>query len=304
MHSQALVAVGLMLLVPANARGEEPDKVQQGEDASKHVIDRTWLYADDARVAAPGTVLATTNFSYTNVPSSPSRVGAPIPNCTSNCNTYDALGQNTGLPGAMLGLGGEIGLLPRLSVIGLAQVGLGGPDSVPTPTVGGMAGLRVQLLPSSFEHLHLALSGGYLREAWQGPFYNDDSGTWRPGSPNGNNGAWIQSAISGDIGHLRMAGTLHAEHVFADGRDPLDVMVVAGASYELLRNFRAGVEYVGQDLEESLSSGAEGGARHFLGPITSLQLLGNRLSLVAGPSIGLSWRSPEFIGRMAGSYSF
>ena len=51
--------------------------------------------------------------------------------------------------------------------------------------------------------------------------------------------------------------------------------------------FRAGLEWVGQDLEETFSPGAEGGARMFFGPIASLQLLRDRLTLVAGPSLGL-----------------
>ena len=60
-------------------------------------------------------------------------------------------------------------------------------------------------------------------------------------------------------------------------------MVQAGASYRVAGAFRAGVEYVGQDLEESFSAGAEGGARHFVGPIASMQLLDNRFTVVAGP---------------------
>ena len=302
-------AASSVALAASPARADEApstiDKPPAAEDdASKHVIDRTWLYVDDARIAAPMTLLATSNFSYTNIPNSPSRVAAPVPNCSGSCNTYDTLGVNTGLPGGMIGIGGELGLLPRVSLMAIAQIGLGGPDSVPTPAVGGMAGVRVQLLPSSFEHLHLVVSGGYLREAWQGPIYDDDNNTWKPGNPNGDNGAWLQGAIAGDIGHLRLAGTLHAEHIFAEGRDPLDVMVQAGASYEILWHFRAGVEYVGQDLEESFSPGAEGGARHFAGPIASLQLLEDRLSIVAGPSFGLTDRSPQVLGRLAGSYSF
>jgi hypothetical protein len=97
---------------------------------------------------------------------------------------------------------------------------------------------------------------------------------------------------------------VHGQHTFADGRDPLDVMVDLGASYRVAGTFRAGVEYVGQDLEESFSPGAEGGARHFLGPIASLQLLSDRLTLVAGPSIGLTVRSPDFLGRLALAYAF
>jgi hypothetical protein len=185
-----------------------------------------------------------------------------------------------------------------------AQVGLGGSDVAPTPNVGALQGVRIQLLPSSFEHVHLVLSGGYLREAWQGPVHNDTTDTWALGSPNGDNGAWGRLAISGDIGRLRLAGGVHAEHVFADGRDPVDVMVQAGASFVIVGSFRGGIEYVGQDLEESLNNGAEGGARHFLGPTASLQLLDERLSFVAGPSIGLTSRSPDFLGRVAASYAF
>lgn len=298
-------------LAASPARADEGpstiDKPATEDDATKHVIDRTWLYVDDARVAAPMTLLATTNFSYTNVPNSPSRIVAPTEapaGCSSPCNSYNSLGANTGLPGAMFAIGGELGLVSRVSVVAMAQIGLGGPDSVPTPSVGAIAGVRVQLLPSSFQHLHLVVSGGYLREAWQGPVFDDDNNTWKPGNPNGDNGAWLQGAISGDIGQLRLAGTLHTEHVFSDGRDPLDVMVQAGASYEFFWHFRAGIEYVGQDLEESFSPGAEGGARHFIGPIASLQLLGDRLSLVAGPSVGLTARSPDVLGRLAASYSF
>jgi hypothetical protein len=311
----SVLAPALLVTLPRIASADEmgvetqpavftPDKPKSDDSATRHQIDRTWLYTDDARVAAPWTVLAASNLSYTNAPNSPSRVAAPVPNCSGACNTYDTLGQNTGLPGGMLGLGAELGILPQVSLMGMAQIGLGGPDGVPTPSVGGMAGLRVQLLPSSYEHLHVVVSGGYLREAWQGPVYNDDSGTWKPGSPSGNNGAWVQGAVSGDIGPLRLAGTLHMEHVFADGRDPLDVMVQAGATYQVFWHLRAGVEYVGQDLEESFSTGAEGGPRHFVGPIASLQLLGDRLTMVAGPSVGLTSRSPDFIGRVAAAYSF
>jgi hypothetical protein len=92
--------------------------------------------------------------------------------------------------------------------------------------------------------------------------------------------------------------------VFWPGRDPLDVMAELGASYRIVEAFRLGVEYVGQDLEESFSPGAEGGARHFLGPVASLQLIDERMSIVAGPAIGLSSTSPSFVGRVAVSYGF
>ena len=81
-------------------------------------------------------------------------------------------------------------------------------------------------------------------------------------------------------------------------------MAELGASVRVVEAFRLGVEYVGQDLEESFTPGAEGGARHFIGPIASCQLFDQRMSIVAGPAIGLSSLSPTFVGRLALSYGF
>ena len=64
---------------------------------------------------------------------------------------------------------------------------------------------------------------------------------------------------------------------------------------------RLGAEYLGQDLEESFSPGAEGGARHFLGPVASVQVWHKRITLIGGPSVGLSSISPDFVARVAGS---
>jgi hypothetical protein len=302
----AALGVATFVASPAHA-ADDDDRVPPDSDTARHQIDRTWLYTDDARVAAPFTVIGTTNISYTNVSNSPSRVlgsdDAPA-GCAAPCNAYNSFAANTATPGAVLQVGGEVGLLPRVSVMALAQVGLGASDLEPNASVGAVAGVRVQLLPPEWRHLHLALSGGYLREAWQGPAYDDGSDSWHPGSPNGANGAWGRVAISGDIGRLRLAGAVHGEHVFATYRDSVDVMVQAGASYHVVGPFRAGVEYVGQDLEETFSPEAEGGARHLVGPIASLQLLGDRLTIVSGPSVGLTATSPTFVYRLAASYGF
>ncbi len=294
-------------LIAAKVRADDAppvDKPTTDEDPARRAIDRTWLYVDDARIAEPLTLIATSSLAFTSVGNSPSRIVDPFPGCVAPCNTYNSFAGNTATPGGMLGVGGEFGLLARVSVMAVAQVGLGGSDNTPSPSAGAVAGLRVQVLPSEWHDTHLVVSGGYLREAWQGPVFDDDNNTWHGGSPSGDNGAWIQGSFSGDIDRLRMAATLHGEHVFSAGRDPLDIMVQAGASYRLVGDFRAGVEYVGQDLEESFSPGAEGGARHFLGPIASLQFLNDRLTLVAGPSIGLTVRSPDFLGRLALAYAF
>jgi hypothetical protein len=278
---------------------------------ARHAIDRTWVYADDARIPAPFTVTGTSSLSYTSVGNSPTRISYPQPNIGS-CVTptgaaqpcYKSFSGNTAQPGAMMLVGGEMGLLPRLSLQGNVMVGLGGEAGVPSPNVGGTASLRLQVLPDSSKNLHLVLSGGYVREAWSGPVYSEDAGRWLPGRPSGDNGMFFRVAMSGDVGRLRLAGNVHGEHVFATGRDPLDVMVNLGASYRVAGNFRAGVEYVGQDLEETLGDSAEGGARHFLGPIASVQLLNDRLTIVAGPSIGLSRLSPDFVARAGASFGF
>lgn len=293
------------LLAGHAARADDPvDQVKPDDSASRHAIDRTWLYADDARVAEPMTVTTTGSLSYTNVGNSPSRIVTAFPGCSAPCNAYNAFGANTATPGGMFQIGGELGLVPRLSVMGIAQMGTGGSDGVPSPNVGALAGLRFDVLPPEWRTTHLTLSGGYLRESWQGPVYVDDTHSWTPGSAGGDNGAWVRAAFSADFRRLRVATTLHGEHVFAAGRDAVDVMVQAGASYRVAGDFRAGVEYVGQDVEETFSPGAESGARHFVGPTASMQLLDHRFTVVAGPAVGLTARSPDVLGRLAASYSF
>ncbi len=294
------LAAGLSAWSPPAFADEpvNPDVVTSGA-TQHHAIDRTWLYADDGRVADPLTVIATASSSYTDVGSSPFRIASvTVP------TRYTAFDANTAQPGVMLAVGGELGLFPHVSVMAVGQLGMDGEAGT---NGGAVAGLRVQLLPSRFRHLHLTLSGGYLRESWEGPIYNDDTGKWNPGNPNGDNGMWLQAAISGDIGRLRLVGNVHGEHVFANGRDPLDVMVDLGATYRIAGAFRAGAEWVGQDLEEAFTPAAEGGARMFVGPIASVQLFQDRLSLVAGPAIGFSQayqQAPSLLGRIAASYGF
>jgi hypothetical protein len=320
----ALLLIGSPLAVLAGggvARADGPPLAAAFEPAldhptdeagdARHAIDRTWVYADDARIPAPFTVTGTTSLSYTSVGNSPTRISYPQPNVGS-CVTptgaeqpcYKSFSGNTAQPGAAMLVGGELGLLPRLSLQGNVMVGLGGEGGASSGNVGGTASLRFQVLPDTSKNLHLVLSGGYVREAWGGPVYSDDSGRWMPGSSRGDNGMFFRVAMSGDVGRLRLAGNLAGEHVFTTGRDPLDVMVNLGASYRLAGSFRAGVEYVGQDLEETLGDSAEGGARHFLGPIASVQLLQDRLTIVAGPSVGLSRLSPDFVARAGASFNF
>jgi hypothetical protein len=83
------------------------------------------IVTNDATVAPPMMVVGSSNFSYTNVGSSVSRVVSPYP------NTYDGFAANTAQPGGLVAVGGELGLLPRLSIAATGQVGVGGIDGVP-----------------------------------------------------------------------------------------------------------------------------------------------------------------------------
>lgn len=291
------------LAAPSN-----PDVIAPNQP-DKHAIDRTWAFADDARIPTPWTIIAMTNASYANVTSSAFRPGGiPVP------TKYSAFDGNTAQPGLMMSIGGELGIIPHLSVVGMAQLEVAGETSHPNP--GGIVGIRVLISPLSWQHLHIVGSAGYLREAWEGPIFEDDlanctsgaqANCWTPGNPNGDNGMWFQGAISGDIGRFRLVGNFHAEHIFAEGRDPLDIMVDLGATYRIIGGLRAGVEWVGQDLEETFSPGAEGGPRMFGGPIASYQAFHNRLTIVGGGALGVSeatGEAPNFIGRVAASYGF
>jgi hypothetical protein len=308
-----------VLLASSLAEADEPvvvadpplaDRPQGDGGESRYAIDRTSLYGDDARIPLPWTVVATSSFSYTNIGSDPTVVSGTGPQA--GCQTlggakqpcYSTFAGNTAQPGGEMIVTGELGLLPHLSLLGNVMVGAGGTGGVPSPDVGGTAALRVSVFPSSWTRAHFVISGGYIREAYNPPAYDDDHNKWVPGQAEGINAGYFQLAMSGDIGRLRLGGTFHGQHTFADGRDPLDIMVDLGASYRIIGGFRAGIEYVGQDLEESFSPGAEGGPRHFLGPVASLQLWNNRLTLVGGPSVGLSYISPDFVARVAASVGF
>jgi hypothetical protein len=311
--------MAIAMLVPSAARADDSppppyDQPQPVDNDARHAIDRTSLYGDDARIPLPMTVVATTSFSYTNIGSDPTQVSSPYPKEGAACYNsagvaqpcYANFSNNTAVPGGQLMATGELGLVPRVSVLGSVMVGAGGGGSVPSPNVGGTVAARFQVLPDSWTHTHLVVSGGYVREAWNPPAYDDDKtpAVWLPGTPGGVNGGYVQLALSGDIGRLRLGGMFHGQHTFADGRDPLDVTVDLGASYRVIGDFRLGAEYLGQDLEESFSPGAEGGARHFLGPVASVQLWNKRVTLIGGPSVGLSALSPDFVARAAMSVGF
>jgi hypothetical protein len=189
-------------------------------------------------------------------------------------------GANLARPGGIVEAGAEVGVLPHLS---LAASGFGGGDQM---GFGALAGVRYEPFAGFSPSTHLVLSGGYLHEL------------------NGGDGAWARIGFAQDIARLRLAATVHGEHVFAAGRDAVDVLVMAGASYKVAGPLRAGLEYVAQDLEETFNDEAEGGVRQFLGPQVALELLDKRLSIAAGPAMGLNAESPKFSGRFALAYEY
>lgn len=291
------VAAAALLLLSAlatSARADEPASVDMPvtDRVPSHTIDRSWLYLDDARVAEPGVVVGMTSVSYANVGSNPDPTSEP----------YRAFAANTAQPGALAAVGAEVGVLPRVSLEALGQAQLGGEGAGVSP--GAIASARFQLSPPSWRNVHLMASGGYLRETWSTP--SPDMGIHGPLAKDagGANGAWASFAVALDLQRVRLGLTTLGEHVFAPGRDGVDIMVQAGLSYRVVSWFRAGVEWVGQDLEETFADQAEGGARMFVGPTAALQLLQDRLTIVAGPSVGLAYGSPNVLGRLALAYGF
>ena len=105
----AVVAAAALSVAPKAYADADPVAVASPDmptesSEGRHAIDRTWLYADDARIPAPMTVVATTSTSYTNVGSSPFRVdGVSLP------TKYSAFDSNTAQPGVMFAVGGSSG---------------------------------------------------------------------------------------------------------------------------------------------------------------------------------------------------
>jgi len=274
--SLAAALVGVALALASNRTGAEepPSASAPPADAPEQPAfheprpERTWLFLEEPQLPAPLHAVAISRVTYTSSGVSPTRPFA----------------SNLAAPGAVVELGGELGVLPWLSVVATGVLGELSPSN--KAAGGAVAGLRFNVLPRSLKSTRLVLSAGYLREL------------------GGGNGAWARAAFTQDVRGLRLGVVVHGEHVFAPARDAVDVMVMAGATYHVVGPLRVGVEYVGQDLEESFDDEAEGGARHFIGPVTSFELLDNRLSIVVGPAVGLSYGSPKILGRAALAFAF
>ncbi len=275
----SLLAACMTTFLAGGALAQQRDVVDDGKAPPPRTVERPWLYTDDATI--PGQWQAVVGSELTLSNAGERSVTRPFSsNVAPNCHQGDAT-----CAAAVGGLGevnAEVGLLPMLSVGATGVIGFG--DALE----GGMtAGVRFAPFAAARHHFRLVLGGGYLLDRTEA------------------SGMFARVAATYDAGPVRLAGTLHGEHVFAEDRDAVDLLVMLGASYRLAGPVRLGLEYVGQDLEEiGTGDDAEGGARHFIGPTASLELLQRRLFIDFGPAVGLSYQSPRLVGRLALAYAF
>jgi hypothetical protein len=182
--------------------------------------------------------------------------------------------------GAIFEGGADVGLLSWLALT--ATIYGSGADG----TAAAYGGVRFALLPADWS-AHLVLSAGAMRDL------------------SSTAGAWASAAYEQDIGRFRLGTTWRAGHSFAEGRDAVDVTASAGASVGVTGPVRAGVEWIGTDLEGAVDHDeAEGGMRHFAGPTASVELLKKRLSVVGGPAFGITRGAPPLVGRLSAAYAF
>ena len=306
--SASLVAT---LVAPA-ARADDPvDLPAPVEDPARHQIDRTWLYTDDARVAAPMTVIGTTSLSYTSVSSCPSRIVTGVAPAGCACALQPVQrprGQHGGARRDDAGRRRGGARCPACRSSPSAQVGLGGhgPRAQPEPWAPS-PGLRLQLLSPG---VAAPAPGGQRRlpaRGLAGPRLQRRRRTrGTPGSPERRQrrlGA--RCALRATSSRVRLAGTVHGEHVFADYRDPRRHHGAGGGELSRRRSLPRGrrVRRAGPrgDLRQPPRSD---GARHLLGPIASVQLLGDRFTLVSVPRWASPSRSPDFVHRLPHRYGF
>ncbi|MCC6554271.1 MAG: hypothetical protein IT372_14915 [Polyangiaceae bacterium] len=227
---------------------------------------RPWLYAADPTAPAPGGVIAALGVGYAQVDRGAARPFAA----------------DVAHAGAVFDVSAEVGLARYASLH--AQGLLAGEGAGEPVRAGVFAGASFFPLPAGFP-VDLSLSGGYLREL------------------GGSNGIWGRVGVAGDLGAARLSFTALGEHVLAEGRDGMDVLLTSGVSYRL-GPARLGLEYVVQDLEGAWDpEEADGGIRHFIGPTAALEL-GRRVQIAAGPAFGLAQGSPDVLGRLAATYAF
>lgn len=254
-----------LMLAAASAQAAED---RGGAVDDRNQVERPFLYLVDPHGPAPRQVLAGYDLAFS------SGAGAirPVPGHLDQEGLVHAFSL-------------EAGVASRLSIYGTAMIAqpIGHSD---VGAVAVEAGARVLLTPPRDRRLRVMLQASLLRE------FGADLG------------AVGEVTASYDLGRVRLAAALHAEHIFAAGRDPLDVYAVAGASVRVARPLRLGLEYVGQDLEAAFDGAeAERGVRHYLGPDAALALLQHRVLITAGAAVQVA-RAPGLLARAGLTYVY
>jgi hypothetical protein len=180
----------------------------------------------------------------------------------------------------------EVGVLDRLRAFAQTMIAESVGSNAEVNAVALQVGGRVLLTPPRWQRVRVMATGAFLREF---------------GSALGVYG---EVTATVDVGRVRFATALHAERVFADRRDPLDLYAVAGVSVRVARMLRLGAEYIAQDLEElDGDDAAEGGARHYVGPDVALSIYRNRLLVTAGGAVQIA-TAPGLLARAAVTYVY
>jgi hypothetical protein len=261
----ALILVAALVAAARASAAVDDDRAQAA--ASPAPVEQPFLYMTDTHLPAPKHLLG----GYALAFSSSAGAIRPVP------GHFDS-------EGLVHAVSLEGGILPRLTLYGTTMMAqaIGHTD---VGSVAVQAGARVMLTSPNAEHLRVMAQAAFLREF------------------GGAMGIVGEVTGSYDLGRVRMAASLHAEHLFAPGRDPLDLYAVAGVSVRVARILRIGGEYVVQDLEAADGDDAELGTRHYLGPDVALSLYRNHVLVTAGSAIQVA-RAPGVLARAAVSYVF
>jgi hypothetical protein len=265
---RAAVLVALLLAAPASRAADDRATAGDRDAAAPPPVEQPFLYMTDTHLPAPKQLVGGYALAFS---SSPGAI-RPVPGHFDQEAFVHALSL-------------EAGLVPRLTLFGTAMIAqpIGHSD---VGEVAVQAGARVLVTHPRAEHWRVLVQAAFLRE------FGADLG--------------IVGEVTGsyDYGPLRVAASLHAEHLFAGGRDPIDLYAVVGASVRVAPVLRIGAEYVAQDIEASFNDDdAERGARHYVGPDVALSLYRHRLLVTAGSAIQIA-HAPGLLARAAVSYVY
>jgi hypothetical protein len=120
----------------------------------------------------------------------------------------------------------------------------------------------------------------------------------------GVQGAWVRISGEARFERLTVAANAHTERAFAARRDSADLLVTAGCYYDFDSAVRAGVEYVGQDLEGWFEPAEREGVRETVGPVLKVQDSSKKLAAAVGPSWGVAGSAGLLVTRVSIAFTF